>query len=81
MKDTTERLRNSIIEKILSISDRNYLETLHRLIEKSSGSLDVFYLNEQQVALLNMSEKDIENGNIITQTDLDQHDMLWLKKL
>ncbi|MEY3983031.1 MAG: hypothetical protein RL160_588 [Bacteroidota bacterium] len=81
MKDTTDRLRNSIIQKILSISDRTYLETLHQLIENSSGSLNHVQLNEQQIALLKMSEQDIKNGNTITQNDLDKHDMLWLKDL
>jgi hypothetical protein len=81
MKDTTDRLRNSIIQKILSISDRTYLETLYQLIENSSGSPNLVKLNEQQIAILNMSEKDIKNGNLITQNDLDKHDMLWLKDL
>jgi len=81
MKDTTDRLRNSIIQKILSISDRTYLETLYQLIENSSGSPNLVKLNEQQIAILNISEKDIKNGNLITQNDLDKHDMLWLKDL
>ena len=74
-------LRNNIIDKLLTISNKDYLAALYQLIEKSSVDNDVVKLSEEQILMLQLSDKDIEAGKLISQDDLDKSDMQWLKEL
>ena len=74
-------LRDSIIDKLLTISNADYLTALYQLINKSSVENDKVELTEEQIVMLQLSEHDIENGNFITQTELDKNDLKWLKEL
>ena len=74
-------LRDSIIDKLLTISNKDYLAALYQLINKSSVENDTVELTEEQLVMLQLSEHDIENGNLITQTELDKSDFKWLKEL
>lgn len=74
-------LRDSIIDKLLTISNKDYLAALYKLIEKSTANDDFVELSDEQVVMLKMSEKDIENGNFISQNELDKSDIKWLKEL
>lgn len=78
---TADNIRNSIIDKLLTISNKDYLSALHQLIEKSSVSTDIVKLSEEQVLMLKLSDKDIENNRLISQDDLDIADLKWLKEL
>jgi len=74
-------LRNSIIDKLLTISDKDYLAALHQLLENSSIDNDVVKLSEEQILMLKLSDRDIEDGKLIAQDDLDKSDVQWLKEL
>jgi hypothetical protein len=73
-------IRNGIIDKLLTISDKDYLNALLRLIESGLGSDQKIKLTHEQKLMLQMSENDILNGNIISQEDLDKSDLEWLKE-
>jgi hypothetical protein len=81
METTADNIRNSIIDKLLTISNKDYLTALYKLVEKSSVGNDLIELSEAQLAMLKLSDEDIENGRLITQEQLDQMDLEWLKKL
>ena len=72
----TEHLRNSIIEKLLSISNPDLLKAFKEILESSEE--DKITLNKSQRELLNMSQNDIAKGKIITQNELDKLDSEWL---
>jgi hypothetical protein len=74
-------LRDSIIDKLLTISNKDYLTALYQLINKSSVDTDVVELSEEQKIMLQLSEHDIQNGNLISQVELDRSDLKWLKEL
>ena len=74
-------LRDSIIDKLLTISNKDYLAALYQLINKSSVENDTVELTEEQLVMLQLSEHDIENGNLISQTELDKSDLKWLKEM
>ena len=38
-------------------------------------------LTEEQIRMLQLSEQDIENGRVISQSQLDKSDLKWLKEL
>lgn len=68
-------LRDCIIDKLLTISNKDYLAALYKLIEKSTANDDLVELSDEQVVMLQMSEQDIENGNLISQTELNKSDL------
>ena len=74
-------LRDSIIDKLLTISNKDYLTALYQLINKSSVDIGVVELSEEQIIMLQLSDQDIQNGNLISQAELDKNDLKWLKEL
>ena len=74
-------LRDSIIDKLLTISNKDYLAALYQLVDKSSVEGRVVELSEEQVVMLEMSEHDIKNGKLLTQNEIDKSDLKWLKEL
>ena len=79
--DTADNIRNNIIDKLLTISNKEYLNALYKLISKSSVENDAIQLSEDQLLMLNMSEDDIKNNRIVSQKELDKMDLEWLKGL
>lgn len=76
-----DNIRNSIIDKLLTISNKDYLLALYKLVSTSKINEEVITLSEAQILMLNMSEDDIKNNRIVTQEELDKMDLEWLKKL
>jgi hypothetical protein len=74
-------LRDSIIDKLLTISNKDYLTALYQLINKSSVDTGAVELSEEQIIMLQLSDQDIQNGNLISQAELDKNDLKWLKEL
>lgn len=71
-------IRNEIIDRLLAISDKEYLMALHRLVDNSAVQDEKIKLTKEQKLMLEMSESDIINGRIISQNDLDRNDLEWL---
>ena len=78
---TTDSLRNNIINKLLTISNKDYLTALYQLLEKSSVDNDTVQLTEEQILMLQLSEEDIENNRLISQSELNKKDLEWLKEM
>jgi pyruvate dehydrogenase complex dehydrogenase (E1) component len=76
-----DNLRNNIIDKLLTISNKDYLKALDQLIDKSSVDRAQIILSEEQILMLNMSDDDIKNNRILSQEELDKSDLEWLKSL
>lgn len=74
-------LRNNIIDKLLTISNKDYLSALYQLVESSSVDNDIVKLSDEQILMLKLSDKDIKDGKLITQDELDKNDVQWLKGL
>jgi hypothetical protein len=71
-------LRNGIINKLLSISDKSFLQEILDKIESDPSKLNPPKLSPEQRLMLEMSEADIDSGRIISLSDLDKHDLEWL---
>jgi len=76
-----DNIRNNIIDKLLTISNKDYLSALYQLVSKSSVNDEAIQLSDAQILMLNMSEDDIKNDRIISQEELDKIDLEWLKSL
>ena len=77
---TTDLIRNNIIDKLLTISNEEYLSALYQLVSSSSVGQDAIQLSEEQVIMLQLSDEDIVNGKFITQDQLDNDDLKWLSE-
>ena len=72
-------IRNGIIDRLLAISDKDYLMALLRLVDNSSVEIGKIKLTKEQKLMLEMSEADLQNGRTISQSELDKNDLEWLK--
>ena len=76
---TVDTLRNDIIDKLLTISDKNYLSALNQLVGNNSKDNEIVSLTDEQKVMLQLSDADIEAGRLISQDQLDKNDLAWLK--
>jgi RAB protein geranylgeranyltransferase component A len=72
-------IRNVIIDRLLAISDKEYLMALLRLVDNSAVENEKIQLTKEQKLMLEMSEADLQNSRIIAHNDLDKNDLEWLK--
>ncbi|HEA30220.1 MAG TPA: hypothetical protein ENH91_09535 [Leeuwenhoekiella sp.] len=77
---TVDKLRSGIIDKIQSINDEGFLETLDKVIP-SSDSESLFSLTDEQKAMLEMSEDDIKNGRLISLEAMNKRNLEWLNEM
>ncbi|MBK7589749.1 MAG: hypothetical protein IPI22_16180 [Bacteroidetes bacterium] len=78
---TADTLRNEIIGKLLTISDKSYLSAINKIVETSSDRNSVVKLTEEQKLMLELSNDDIKNGRTVNQKELNKADLIWLKEL
>jgi hypothetical protein len=72
-------IRNGIIDRLLAISDKDYLMALLRLVDNSAVENEKIQLTKEQKLMLEMSEADLQQGRTISQNELDKNDLEWLK--
>lgn len=75
-----DNIRNSIIDKLLTISNKEYLTALYKLVESSPLVDEHVKLTEEQKIMLQMSEDDINKGRLISQEQLNNDDLEWLRR-
>ncbi len=78
---TVDNIRNGLIDKILSIKNRAFLEALDKLISSSAPESDIVELTDEQKIMLEMSEEDIKNGKLISQEAMDKRNLEWLNAM
>jgi len=76
---TTDNFRNRIIDKLLTLNNREYLWALYKIIESGSPDSDVVELSEEQLLMIQMSDDDIKNNRLISYKELGNKDLEWLK--
>ena len=74
-------LRNNIIDKLLTITNKDYLSALYKLVNSSVVEKDTIKLTKEQMIMLQLSDSDIKNGRLISQSQLDKSDLQWLKEM
>jgi hypothetical protein len=75
-----DEIRNGIIDKILAINNKEFLEALDKLISSSISKKQIFELSPEQKEMLEISEADIKNGNLISQEAMDKRNLEWLNE-
>ena len=76
--ETVDQIRNSLIGKIQTITNKDFLLALNNLISSITLATAELELTEEQELMLQMSEDDIHYGRIISQDDLKTKTKAWL---
>ncbi len=72
-----ESIKNNLIDRILATKNEKLLKAISNIFESTQVD-ETLTLTSEQIEMLNMSEKDIENGNLISESDLNKADTQWL---
>ena len=72
-----DSIKNRLIDRILATKNEKLLVAISNIFE-STQSDNIASLSSEQIEMLLMSEKDIENGDLISESDLNKSDTEWL---
>lgn len=78
---TIDFLRDRLIDKLLTIDDKDLLEALDQLLLSKTSPDDKIRLTDAQRRMLQLSEDDIKYGRIISQEQMDKEDLDWLDEV
>ena len=76
---TVDKIRNSLINKIISIRDKEILEAIDKLVSLSAS--DTVELTNEQKELLQMSEDDIDNELLMSHEQMNKRNLEWLNEI
>lgn len=76
-----DNIRNSIIDKLITISNRDYLKAIYKIVENSTLNIEKLNLSAEQKIMLQLSESDIQKNRVITESEMNKTDLKWLKEL
>ncbi len=77
---STEQIRNNLIDKLISINNKDILSAVDRLLEVSVKEEDVYKVSKVQRIALQASEMDIANERLISDEDLNNEEDEWLRE-
>lgn len=78
MMTTVEDIRSGLINKILTIENKDLLKALDQLITSGISDLNIVETLPEQKLMLEMSEDDIKNGRLISQDAMNKRNLEWL---
>ncbi len=74
---TTVALRKYLVSKINLLEDDAVLDELKKIVDKNEK---VYVLSEYQLEKIAISRKQIEEGNFLTQEEMDRKVEEWAKR-
>ena len=74
---TLDTIKNRLIDKILIARNEQFLEAIENIFV-STQKEEVISLSSEQIEMLLMSERDINNGDLISESELNKLDSQWL---
>ena len=72
-----ENIKNSLIDKILATRNEQLLEAIKSIFDSTQAE-EIIALSTEQIEMLSMSEDDIENGKLVSESELIKSDSKWL---
>tara|TARA_R110002050_G_scaffold276267_2_gene421479 strand:+ start:4043 stop:4285 length:243 start_codon:yes stop_codon:yes gene_type:complete len=78
---TVDKIRSELIDKIMTIENKDFLLALDKLVSSNATDVEVLELTEEQKDMLKLSEEDIKNGRLISQEAMDKRNLEWLNGL
>lgn len=74
---TLENIKNRLIDRILVTKNEQLLRAIDTIFN-STQSEEKLALNSHQIKMLMMSENDIQQGNLISEAELEKDDAEWM---
>ena len=71
-------LKYNLLDKLISVRDINVLQKINDLIGNVDINSPIFKVTDAQKQMLMKSEEDIQNGNVISNDDLNAEEDQWL---
>lgn len=76
---TLELIKTRLIDKILATKNQKLLEAIDTIFSSMQNEQDeILKLSSEQIEMLLMSEEDIQNNNLISESEVDKLDKEWL---
>ena len=72
-----ENIKYSLIDRILATKNEQLLEAIKSIFD-STQSEEIISLSTEQIEMLSMSEKDIEYGKLVSESEISNRDSKWL---
>ena len=72
-----ENIKNSLIDRILATRNERLLDAIKNIFD-STQSEEMIALSTEQIEMLSMSENDIEDGKLVSESELSKRDSKWL---
>ena len=72
-----EAIKNKLIDRVLATNNEKLLKAIDSIFESTSEEEKVLFSSEQ-IEMLLMSENDIKNGDIVSESELEKLDDEWL---
>lgn len=76
---TIDSIKNLLINRIRAARNEKFLEAIERILVTTQRKEELVLYLEQKEMLL-MSELDIENGNLVSEYELDNYDSFYMNK-
>ena len=73
---TIDSIKSRLIDRILVTENETFLEAIEKIFISTQKN-DLISLSSEQIEMLLMSERDIKDGNLIADSDLDKLDAQW----
>ena len=74
---TLESIKNRLVDRILAVQDEKFLEAVERIFVTTQKE-EIVKLYPEQREMLMMSDADIVDGNVVSESELDKLDSQWL---
>ncbi len=74
---TIDIVRNRLIDRIMVTNNEQLLSAIENIFN-STQTDDKLTLDSHQIEMLMMSERDIRQGDLISESDLKEEDSKWM---
>jgi hypothetical protein len=71
-----EIIKNRLIDRVLATNNEKLLKAIESIFDSTNEEERVMYSSEQ-IEMLQMSDMDIERGNIVSEEELNKFDAEW----
>ena len=71
-----EIIKNRLIDRVLATNNEKLLKAIESIFDSTNEEERVMYSSEQ-IEMLQMSDMDIEKGNIVSEEELNKFDAEW----
>jgi len=77
---STEQLKNLVIDRISEIEDENFLQAIKTILDSNTVAASIYKLTEEQKQKVKIGLAQLDNGQAISNEDLEQEEDEWLKE-